>query len=352
MTLTYDKPGLRLARFMPTEKDNVQALQLDLRRLGYLRAGVDGVFGPETERAVRALQYDLLNNDGSGQDGEAPFPLRGFNRGRVNIVDGIVDDRLAKCVEDLLADARVVTLPRSDDPAADNRRVRDALRVLARPEVPRPFLLAILEQESGLQHFQVPSPGDPDDFIVVGLDRNDARAPDRITSRGYGVGQFTLFHHPPRAEEVTNLMLDPVRNVGRAVREFREKFDHFVIGNTPGTRADDRITEVGVQPLRPCRYDVADPRFQTDCCRCAADAPRRTIKSGTPLFPGSQERFEPTGYHAETGYSGIADWTTFGCDWPYAARRYNGSGVNSYHYQAQVVQRLINDPLLTALLSP
>jgi len=30
-----------------------------------------------------------------------------------------------------------------------------------------------------------------------------------------------------------------------------------------------------------------------------------------------------------------------GCDWPYAVRRYNGSGINSYHYQVRVLQHLL-----------
>ena len=32
------------------------------------------------------------------------------------------------------------------------------------------------------------------------------------------------------------------------------------------------------------------------------------------------------------------------CDWPYAVRRYNGAGVNSYHYQAIVLRNLL-DPV-------
>src|SRR5436853_6435403 len=130
MTLVYNKSGLRLARALRAGRELVRALQLDLRRLGYLRGGLDGAFGAETERAVRALQSDLLVNDGRGPDGEAPMVLRAFNRGRVTAVNGVVDERLAACVEDILADARVVMLPRSDDPEAENRRVRDALRVL------------------------------------------------------------------------------------------------------------------------------------------------------------------------------------------------------------------------------
>jgi hypothetical protein len=28
------------------------------------------------------------------------------------------------------------------------------------------------------------------------------------------------------------------------------------------------------------------------------------------------------------------------CDWPYAVRRYNGSGINSYHYQVRILRYL------------
>ena len=52
------------------------------------------------------------------------------------------------------------------------------------------------------------------------------------------------------------------------------------------------------------------------------------------------------------GYGGVGSRTkrvparaTLGCDWPYAVRRYNGGGVNSYHYQYEVLQRLVRPPL-------
>ncbi len=56
----YGRRGLRLARGTPAAPELVRALQRNLRRLGYLRAGLDGRLGPETERAVRSLQHDLL----------------------------------------------------------------------------------------------------------------------------------------------------------------------------------------------------------------------------------------------------------------------------------------------------
>jgi hypothetical protein len=340
--IPYRRPGLLLGVGAPAPRDLVRALQRDLRALGYLRAGLDGRFGPGTAAAVRALQFDLLFNDGRGRDGAAPVAMQAFNQDRVVAADGLVDERLAACIEALLDDPRVPKLPRSDTPVADNRRAVDAVRALGATDlpVPVPFLLAVLAQESRLLHFRVPNGTDPDDFIVVGLDRGDDARRDRITSRGYGIGQYTLFHHPPRADEVASVMVDPVLNVRRAVRELREKFDHFVVGVTSGSRADDRVAEIGPGPLRACRYAVADARFQRDCPTCAREAPTVTLETGMACFAGSVEAFRPTPAHAEKAYKAVPDRAQFGCDWPYAVRRYNGGGVDSYHYQAQVLKRL------------
>jgi len=344
MALIYRRPGLVLRRSVRSADPLVKALQLDLRRLGYLRSGIDGQFGEGSERAVRSLQYDLLNAIPHGKDGDAPVPLKAYNRGRVAGVTGACDQGLAACIEDMLADHLLPTLPRSDDPASDNRRAFDAVQALVGLAVPRPFLLTILLQESDGQHFRTPTATNADDFIVVGLDRNDAGHPDRITSRGYGMGQYTLFHHPPRAEEVTNLMLDPVRNVQRAVTELNEKFESFVNGATSGSQAEDRLAEIGTGALRRCRYAQDDARYMLDCARCAAGS-RVTIGPTTPLHPKTTETLQPTQYHAETTYQNIPDRAKLGCDWPYAVRRYNGSGVNSYHYQFEVLQRLTRPPI-------
>jgi hypothetical protein len=339
MTLVYRRAGLVLKRGSAAADPLVKALQQDLRKLGYLRSGLDGQFGGGTEAALRALQFDLLHAVQPGSDGEAPVTLREFNRERVTNVTGTLDENLAGCIEDILADPRVPTLPRSDDPARANREAFASVQSLVGLRVPRPFLLAILLQESDGLHFRIPTAANADDFIVVGLDRNEQGNPDHITSRGYGIGQYTLFHHPPRAEEVETLMLDPVRNVQRAVNELNEKLENFVNGPTPGRQADDRLAEFGRSELRRCRFEASDPRFMTDCVRCAAEA-RVDIGPTTPLHPRTTETLQPTGYHRETSYGGVPDRAKLGCDWPYAVRRYNGSGVNSYHYQYQVLQRL------------
>jgi Putative peptidoglycan binding domain len=343
MALVYRRSGLVLRRGL-APADLVTPLQQDLRKLGYLRSGIDGQFGDGTERALRALQYDLLHAGQRGSDGEAPVALAAFNQGRVTSVTGVLDESLAACLEDILADDRVPALPRSDDPVRANREAFASVQGLQGLRVPRPFLLAILLQESGGQHFRTPTAGNTDDFIVVGLDRNDQGQPDHITSRGYGIGQYTLFHHPPRADEVATLMLDPARNVQRAVRELDDKLEHFVNGPTSGQQADDRLAEFGTGGLRRCRFEPGDPRFMTDCVRCAGET-LMDVGPATPLHPRTTETLHPTDYHPETRYLKVPDRAKLGCDWPYAVRRYNGGGVNSYHYQYQVLQRLTRPPL-------
>lgn len=234
----------------------------------------------------------------------------------------------------MLDDRDFPKLPDADDPAAENRRAIDAVRAIRSPRVPTPFLIAILAQESGLRHFSVPAPGNDDRFIVVGIDAN-ASDPWMITSRGYGIGQYTLFHHPPRPDEVADFMLDPVRNVARAIAELEDKFERFV--NGPADRADDRYVEHGSVPLRRCRYGPDDPRYLRACRECLAQVDRRDLAAGTPLHAGAAGRLKATQVHPETAYRDVPMRERIPCDWPYAVRRYNGAGVNSYHYQTKVL---------------
>lgn len=320
---------MRLSRGVPAEAALVKQVQRDLRRLGYLRTGIDGVFGRETEAAIRSLRFDLLHNDGKGNDGPAPVAVMSYNRGRVAEVNGVLDEGLAAAMSEMLADPRFGKVPESPDPAAENARVAETLRSIPHSSVPLPFLVAVLQQESGMRHFREPAPGNEDNFVVVGLDRNSDEGA-HITSRGYGIGQYTLFHHPPSAQEVESVILDPVANVGQALRHLEEKFQRFVAGATPAARASDREQEIGPGPLRRCKYPPGDPRYLTACRQCAAQADKITV------------RLKSTPYHPRGEYAGVPDRSQFGCDWPYAVRRYNGSGPNSYHYQAQVLLRVLN----------
>ena len=342
MQRAYQQPNLRLAAGEPGDPALVKALQRDLRQLGYLARGIDGAFGAGTERAVRALQWDLLNNRGesSGSDGAAPVSLVDYNRGRVVAVDGVLEQDLAACLTDLIADDSVPKLPNAEDPVAENRRALEAIASAGGGVVPGPILQAISIQESGGRHYCVPHGADEDDFVAVGLDRRFGD--DRVTSRGYGIGQYTLFHHPPRPEEVSSLMLDPVGNVGRAVRVLRQKFDGLVAAGS--SRADDRDAEHPGLPLRVCRYEPSDRRYLRDCRACAGEARKLEISEGTPVYRGAPIAYRPDRYYASADYSGVPDRADFLCDWPYAVRRYNGGGNDSYHYQTRVLLHLLALP--------
>jgi peptidoglycan hydrolase-like protein with peptidoglycan-binding domain len=335
-TLSYRRPGLALQKggSAATPKQ-IRDLQRDLRRLGYLRGGIDGMFGGGTERAIKALQHDLLTRGDS--PGGAPVDIQEYNKARVVLVDGVCNRRLAGCISDMLDDPAYPELPAADDPRAENRRLVAEIDRIRSDIAPVPFIKAVLMQESRLKHFREPRGTDSDTFITVGLDTN-AGAKHVITSRGYGAGQYTLFHHPPTAAEVADFMLDIRSNLTKAFGELREKFDRFVNGQTSGTRADDRQTELGSGPLRPCKYDPGDSRYFSDCVRCAAESGRRQITGGvTRLHASTDHRYVKTQYYRTATYRDVPRRERIGCDWPYAVRRYNGSGTNSYHYQTRVL---------------
>lgn len=336
-TQSYRQPGLVLAVGSPASKQQVCDLQRDLRALGYLRRGIDGDFGAGTERAVRALQHDLLHNTGAGSDGTAPVRVVDYNRGRVTAVTGKADQSLVACIADMLADPAFPKLPAAQDAAAENRKIAVHIAALPPTDVPTPFLVAVLKQESGLMQYVVPRGSDQDNFIVVGTDTN-AGSPDVITSRGYGAGQYTLFHHPPRPEEVAGVMLDPGKNVARAAKLLKDKLEGFV--NGPVSTADDRLAEIGKGPLRRCKHAPTDPRYMVDCQACVAAAGSRSIRPGLPVFPGSSTTWAPTQYYGTASYDDVPVREKLGCDWPYAVRRYNGAGINSYHYQTKVLKHL------------
>jgi hypothetical protein len=341
--LSYRQTGLVLkAGGTAATTEQIKDLQKDLRRLGYLKSGIDGAFGSGTSRAVKALQHDLLHQDGKsrGGDGDAPVRFIDFNRG-VTLETGEADQALVESISAILDDASVAMLPSVADPVAENEKILVQLRDNPPANVPLQFLLAILAQESGLKHFHEPQGKDVDTFITIGLDTGTGQD-FVITSRGYGAGQFTLFHHPPTAAEVNDFMLDVGKNVQRASRELREKFDGFISGPTPGTRADDRIAEHGSGPLRMCKFASGDPRFLRDCDNCLAEVGvQNLVKDITPLFPGSPSTYQPTALrNLFTEYKDVPIRASFECDWPYAVRRYNGSGMDSFHYQAQVLLNL------------
>jgi hypothetical protein len=80
----------------------------------------------------------------------------------------------------------------------------------------------------------------------------------------------------------------------------------------------------------------------TDCANCLVNATLFNITSGvTPVYAGSNMTYAQTQYH-QGSYDNVPVRANIPCDWPYAVRRYNGGGVNSYDYQAEVLLRVLN----------
>jgi peptidoglycan hydrolase-like protein with peptidoglycan-binding domain len=339
MTLAYRNVGLAKGS---ADHELIKALQRDLRALGYLRQGIDGDFGDCTRLAVCRLQHDLLHNDGSSTsgDGSAPCAIRDFNNGRVSAIDGVVAAGLADCIADLLAADAYPKLAGAEEPRAANAAAVDQICNNPSKIAPTPFMLAMFSQESNLQHYRVPSGADSDNFVTVGLDTKNPDEQNHVTSRGYGLGQFTIFHHPPRPDEVSDFIVNPLNNVQKAHKEFREKFDKFVANPLPGG-ADDRHAEHPGEPLRLCKFSSGDPRFLRDCRDCAAQAPKLTIRADTPVIAGSTMKYGDQKLYEEYPLTNVPHRAAFPCDWPYAARRYNGSGALSYNYQARILRNLV-----------
>ena len=342
----YQSPGMTLDKdsTSPDQRKLVLALQEDLRALGYIAGGLDGAFGPGTEQGLESLSYDLMHNNGasSQNDGAAPVAIQAYNKGRIGRMSAALDQPLAECLDDLISDPNVPKLPRASDPAAQNADALSAIEAITKPTAPIPFMLAMFVQESASRHYQMPTAKNSDDYITLGLDRNDKTNPEHVTSRGYGLGQATLFHHPPRPDEITALMVDPVANVRAAFSELRLKFNDFVAG--PISRAVERDEEHPNLKLRICRYAPTDPKYLRDCRNCARTVSTVQIKQGTPLYQGSADTYQTTQYYPSANYGDVPDRSQFLCDWPYAARRYNGEGLNSFHYQTRILVNLTKLP--------
>jgi len=340
MSLPYQQPGLTLAQASGAPPDMVRSLQRHLRILGYKGAGINGVYDSATERAVRSLQIDLLKPAPSGSTSSGISHYNGFGGcARVTAITGAVDQALAGCISAMLSDAQFAELPESDNPSGDNTRALAAIRTHTGSGAPSPFVVAIVQQESSGRHYLVPRTGDEDAFVTVGLDRNNHTEPDEITSRGYGLGQYTLDHHPPTSGEVRDFIRDPINNVQRVYGLLRNKFDRALVG--PDDHADDRKAEHPLLPLRLCRYAPSDARYMSDCVNCAHAARKINIAAQMPVYHGAGTVYTATQYYSSATYNGIPDRADFLCDWPYAVRRYNGSGINSFHYQTRILRNLL-----------
>jgi hypothetical protein len=127
-----------------------------------------------------------------------------------------------------------------------------------------------------------------------------------------------------------------------AVAELNAKFQNFVNGATSDLQADDRQAEYGNGPLRMCTYAATDPNYMAACQQCMTNAGLVTINAGDPVYAGSSLLWAPSPPYYANLPGNVPVRAQIPCDWAYAARRYNGSGLNSYHYQARILQNVLN----------
>jgi hypothetical protein len=305
----------------------VYDLQFDLRALGYHAGEISGSWGLALDAAIRAIRHDLTHPSHAPQ-------VAAFNReGRVRTAAqggaSAVEPALAACIAAMVDVGGVPQLPRSAEPAADNRRAVEAIARYAAGLAPAPFLGALLRAMGFRRHFREPVLGNVDDFIEMRPHRDDPAAPDHVTSRAYGLGALRLDHHPPSAGEVTDCLLEPDSSARDAVARLASAFGSAVPG-------EERRSEWPISSPRPCVYRPTDPRHLSDCRRCAQKAKVRTIRFGSPVHPGARLVWGPTARHPNPPPP-TPDRTEFPCDWPYAARVFAGEGLEAHHARASAL---------------
>ena len=113
----------------------------------------------------------------------------------------------------------------------------------------------------------------------------------------------------------------------------RGKFDRFVIG--PDSRLTIAFTEAGSGPLRLCKFDSADPLYIATASTASSRRELRTSSLGKRPCRWLSDTYQATQHTKSLLRRTCPFRRNIACDWPYAVRRYNGSGPNSYDYQAE-----------------
>lgn len=72
------------------------------------------------------------------------------------------------------------------------------------------------------------------------------------------------------------------------------------------------------------------------------EVPKLNIDPRMPQYYGAPAADTyASALYAGRSYVNMPDRAAFLCDWPYAVRRYNGSGPASYNYQAIVLTNVL-----------
>jgi len=278
-------------------------------------------FNSKLSSAVKSLKWELINN-------------RSLSRfGNYSAVNDTVTNALVVTMESMVQDPEIGVVYGTKDYEGANSKVELRIKGFSSEEFPQPLMGAILYEETGLRWFR------PDGYPTIGLDFNDKSNPERITSRGFFVSQRTLFKYPVDQSRIDSMdSLDEDLNFFS--RHLENKYKKYIVSSKPSVRDDLRLESFSKSELRGCKYSPDDSKYMIDCKNCVEGLKRRDYPLGVRLAKGSSWKLRKTRYHKRDGYKNMPDFKEFPCDYLFAIRRYNGGGINSFHYLMQVLEHL------------
>lgn len=276
----------------------------------------------DVKKGIKALQFELRNNPSLSH-----FGYEGK-------IDGVESPELLNIVEKMWEDPSIPVVSKVNNPDQANDQISSIMKTSLSKVFPNPLALAVLKQETHWKWFR------SDGYPTVGLDFNNKSQPYVITSRGLFLSQRTIFNYPFPQESLDSF--DSVsEDLKFVINALDLKYKRYVVSADVRARDDLRFKSFGDQPLRGCKYEQSDERFMKDCKNCVWSGKLKDYKEGKSLIdvPGKWV-LKPSIYHRNKDYLGYPDYEDFPCDYVYAIRRYNGSGVNSFHYLMRVLDHL------------
>lgn len=276
-------------------------------------------------RAVKSLQHEILSNDS----------LKKFNQGRVTAVDGESSLGILAVLQDMSKSPSLARLSPALNPSKGNQAMKERLSGYLNSKFPTPLVMAVLTQETNLKWYR------KDGYPLVGLDYNSDED-YIITSRGLFYSQRTIFSYPISKKEFDS-MNDLESDMEFFFDHIFGKYQNFVVSSSAKARDDLRysVPEFKDLDLRGCKYEESDSKYMKDCKACLKECPSKDYLMGDSLLGNGRWIIKPTHYHRIQDYEGFPDFHHFPCDYVFTIRRYNGSGINSFHYLMRVLAHLL-----------
>lgn len=274
------------------------------------------------KRGIKSLQFELLYNP----------ELSKINY--TGKLDGERTHVLREALKKMWDCSDIPRITKVDNPSEANSKIREIIENKLKSSFPKPLVLAVLEQESNLMWYR------KDGYPTIGLDYNNKVQPYVITSRGLFLSQRTVFDYPFKQEQLNQY--DSVEvDLNFVVDLLNLKYDKFIVSKDPKTNDDLRSSSFGSEDLRGCKYETSDSRYKSDCKNCVWSGDLRDYKKDRSVL-GDKKQWvlKSSQYHKIKQYLQFPDYSKFPCDYLFSIRRYNGSGINSFHYLMRVLKHL------------